>query len=222
MRRFGSRPGVRLSALVDLQNQPLKGIFLSGHQQFPVQYHFSRTHQPLYLKLHTNYRLRGPLVSLFLSPDSLSLHPPPSSRTPPELDTCAGPPSLPSPASRRRSPRRRPSLELPDAARTPHPRRAARAPRAARPRAPRCGFLSGGRCRAGALRRARPARSCGGGRPLLHLPHLPCGASAAPGPPTESGGGESGAPVGNPARQRGIRRRIFALPAPAAAPWLPW
>jgi hypothetical protein len=57
-----------LSALVNLQNQPLKGIFLTGHQQFPVQYQFSRTRQPLYLKLHTNYRLRAPLVGLFLSP----------------------------------------------------------------------------------------------------------------------------------------------------------
>jgi hypothetical protein len=67
---------------------------------------------------------------------------------------------------------------------------------AAQPRAPRRGAAStspaslelpgaassvGGRCRAGARRRARLARSCGGRRPLLHLPLLPYGASAAPG-----------------------------------------
>jgi hypothetical protein len=76
----------------------------------------------------------------------------------------------------------------------------------------RRGFLSGGRCRAGARRRARPARSCGGGRPLLHLPLLPCGASAAPGPPTELPSPASASPaspspaVGTPAPRWGIQR----------------
>jgi hypothetical protein len=66
----------------------------------------------------------------------------------------------PETAAQPRAPRRGPtstspaSLELPDAV---------------RPQAPRRGFLSGGRCRAGARRRARPVRSCGGRRPLLHL-----------------------------------------------------
>jgi hypothetical protein len=94
-------------------------------------------------------------------------------------------------------------------------------PGVARPRAPRRGFLSGGRCRAGARRRARSARSCGGGRPLLHLLLLPCGASAAPGPPTElpspaSASSASPSPAaGNLAPWWGIRRRILALHAPA-------
>jgi hypothetical protein len=45
---------LRLSALVNLQIQPLKRIFLSGHQKFPVQFQLFCTRRPLYLKLHTN------------------------------------------------------------------------------------------------------------------------------------------------------------------------
>jgi hypothetical protein len=59
-------PAIRLSALVELQIQPLKGIFLSGHRYFPVQYRFPRTRQPLYFTLQTNYLVWDPHVILFL------------------------------------------------------------------------------------------------------------------------------------------------------------
>jgi hypothetical protein len=54
---------VRLSALVNLYIQPLKGVFLPRHQTFTVQYQFFHTRQPLYPKLHTNYQLLGPHVT---------------------------------------------------------------------------------------------------------------------------------------------------------------
>jgi hypothetical protein len=57
---------LRLSALVELQIQPLKGIFLPGHRYFPVQYQFPRTRQPLYFTLQTNYLVWDPHVILFL------------------------------------------------------------------------------------------------------------------------------------------------------------
>jgi hypothetical protein len=49
------RGPARPSALVNLRIQSLKGIFLSSYHTFSVQYQFSRTRQPLYLKLYTNY-----------------------------------------------------------------------------------------------------------------------------------------------------------------------
>jgi hypothetical protein len=88
---------LRLSALVNLQIQPIKGIFLPCHRTFLVQFKFSRTRHPLYLKLQTNYPMWGPLIRFFIprqphplpssSPSSLSF---PellarSARTPPDL-----------------------------------------------------------------------------------------------------------------------------------------
>jgi hypothetical protein len=58
--------GLRVSALVNLQIQSLKGIFLPCHRTFPVQFQFSRTRHPLYLKLQTNYPRWGPLVRYFI------------------------------------------------------------------------------------------------------------------------------------------------------------
>jgi hypothetical protein len=45
--RPGQRYSVRLSALVDLQTHPLKGIFPPSHPKFPVQFQFFCTRQPL-------------------------------------------------------------------------------------------------------------------------------------------------------------------------------
>jgi hypothetical protein len=49
-------------------NSSLKVIFLHGHRDFTVQYHFLRTRDPLYLILQTNYPLRSPLVILLFIP----------------------------------------------------------------------------------------------------------------------------------------------------------
>jgi hypothetical protein len=46
-------------------------IFLPSHQDFIVQYQFSRTCHPLNLALHTNYQLRIPLVIIFYPLPSL-------------------------------------------------------------------------------------------------------------------------------------------------------
>jgi hypothetical protein len=84
---------LRLSALVNLQTHPRKGIFSPSHLSFPVQFQIFCTRQPLCLKLQTNYQMRAPRVILFSSPSlhSLSLLPN----------------SPPTPASISASPRRR-------------------------------------------------------------------------------------------------------------------
>jgi hypothetical protein len=67
-----------------LQIHPLKGIFLLAHQQFTVQYRFSRTHRPLYLLLYFNHQPWDPHVidypfiyPTLLSPPLPHLPPPP-------------------------------------------------------------------------------------------------------------------------------------------------
>jgi hypothetical protein len=70
---------LRLSALVNLQTQPLKGIFPPSHQNFTVQFPFFCTHQPLCLKLHINYQAASPTCHpLLLPPPSFPHLPPPS------------------------------------------------------------------------------------------------------------------------------------------------
>jgi hypothetical protein len=59
---------LRLSALVNLQTQPLKGIFPPSHQNFTVRFSFFYTRQPLCLKLHTNYQAAGPTCHPLLLP----------------------------------------------------------------------------------------------------------------------------------------------------------
>jgi hypothetical protein len=159
---------VRLSALVNLQIQPPKGIFLPGHHNFPVQFQFHRTRQPLCLELHTNYCLWGPTCQPLFIPRlaSLPIHlldREPVSALPPCPLRRAGGARGGGPAS---SSPTRPSLDIPSAP--------LELPNAARPQAPPRGFFSG---------------LCFAGLPI-------------------SDGGESDAPWG-------IRRRIFALPAPA-------
>jgi hypothetical protein len=61
-------PAMRLSALVDLQTQPLKRIFPPSHPKLSVQFQFLRTRQPLYLKLHINYQMWPHAYSFFLPP----------------------------------------------------------------------------------------------------------------------------------------------------------
>jgi hypothetical protein len=74
---------LRLSALVDLQTQPLKGIFPPSHPKLSVQFQFLRTRQPLCLKLHINYQMRAPRVILFFfSPLSTLSSSPQSPPTP--------------------------------------------------------------------------------------------------------------------------------------------
>jgi hypothetical protein len=89
---------VRLSALVELQIQPLNGIFLPGHRHFAVQYKFSRTSQPLYSRLHTNQPPVGPICQpLLFSPSfpGLSLLPILCSSAQPPERRCPCSPSLP-------------------------------------------------------------------------------------------------------------------------------
>jgi hypothetical protein len=59
---------LRLSALVDLQTQPLEGIFPPSHLKLSVQFQFLRTRQPLCLKLHINYQSRAHASYSFSSP----------------------------------------------------------------------------------------------------------------------------------------------------------
>jgi hypothetical protein len=56
---------VRLVALVVLNLHTLKANILSSHQDFPVQYEFSRTRHPLYIILHTNKHPEGPTYQIF-------------------------------------------------------------------------------------------------------------------------------------------------------------
>jgi hypothetical protein len=58
----GRNQKVRLCALVKLQIQPLKRIFMSNHRYFLVQYQFSRTRQTLYSILHIDYLMWDPHV----------------------------------------------------------------------------------------------------------------------------------------------------------------
>jgi hypothetical protein len=88
---------LRLSALVNLQTQPLNGIFLSGHHNFPIQCQFPRTRQPLYLKLQTNQQMWSPHIIL-IPPTA------PSTLPAPHLANSARSPG--SPASAPRPPRR--------------------------------------------------------------------------------------------------------------------
>jgi hypothetical protein len=67
---------LRLSALIDLQTQPLEGIFPPSHLKLSVQFQFLRTRQPLCLKLHINYQSRAHASYSFSSPSPLSPPPP--------------------------------------------------------------------------------------------------------------------------------------------------
>jgi hypothetical protein len=96
--RVAKELAIRLSALVNLQIQPLNGIFLPGHHNFPVQCQFPRTRQPLYLKLQTNQQMWSPRVILIPSPAA------PSTLPAPRLANSARSPG--SPASAPRPPRR--------------------------------------------------------------------------------------------------------------------
>jgi hypothetical protein len=75
-------PAMSLSALVDLQTQPLKRIFPLSHPKLSVQFQFLRTCQPLYLKLHINYQMWPHAYSFFFSPLS-TLSSSPSPHLPP-------------------------------------------------------------------------------------------------------------------------------------------
>jgi hypothetical protein len=86
-----SARSLRLFVLVNLQIQPLKGIFPPGHQEFSVQFQFFCTRRPLYLILHTNYPGLGPThhTLLFFSP------------SPPTLALPCSPPTSPNPPAQR-------------------------------------------------------------------------------------------------------------------------
>jgi hypothetical protein len=128
---------LRLSALVILQINPLKGIFLPHHPVFTVRYQSFRTRHPLNLVLHSNYPLRGPFVIVFLSllpphpSNSFSLLPlvsPPGARIPSHRPqrrrrarSCGGGPLLrPSPRRRWRQGSMAPALHPHDALSLPN------------------------------------------------------------------------------------------------------
>jgi hypothetical protein len=69
----GHRRCLRLVALVVLYLHTLKENILPDHRNFAVQYQFSRIRHPLYLVLHTNNQLWGPLVSVLFTPAAPSL-----------------------------------------------------------------------------------------------------------------------------------------------------
>jgi hypothetical protein len=128
-------PAMRLSALVDLQTQPLKRIFPPSHPKLSVQFQFLRTRQPLYLKLHINYQMWPHAYSFFSPPSPLSPPPPvptyPRDPSPVSPRTWPHPPAVGSMATgpsprRRRGSRRRNSF--------PSPRGGSCAPEQRRPR----------------------------------------------------------------------------------------